>query len=92
LARGIVIGFLNIILQTLFGQPRRDAEPEEITLRKETSTISDLVNPISEEMTRLDYKPTVMKQYPRHALYYPDPILQKRISALNWAAGSLRRK
>ena len=31
--------------------------------RKETRTISDLVNAISEEMTRLDYKPTVLKQY-----------------------------
>jgi hypothetical protein len=30
---------------------------------KETRTISDLVNAISEEMTRLDYKPTVLKQY-----------------------------
>lgn len=32
-------------------------------MRKETRTISDLVNAISEEMTRLDYKPTVLKQY-----------------------------
>jgi hypothetical protein len=30
---------------------------------EETRTISDLVNAISEEMTRLDYKPTVLKQY-----------------------------
>ena len=30
---------------------------------KETRTISELVNAISEEMTRLDYKPTVLKQY-----------------------------
>ena len=32
-------------------------------MRKETRTISELVNAISEEMTRLDYKPTVLKQY-----------------------------
>ena len=32
-------------------------------MRNETRTISDLVNTISEEMTRLDYKPTVLKQY-----------------------------
>ena len=32
-------------------------------MSKETRTISDLVNAISEEMTRLDYKPTVLKQY-----------------------------
>jgi hypothetical protein len=30
---------------------------------KKTRTISDLVNEISEEMERLDYKPTVLKQY-----------------------------
>jgi hypothetical protein len=30
---------------------------------KESRTISELVNTISEEMTRLDYKPTVLKQY-----------------------------
>ena len=30
---------------------------------EETRTISELVNAISEEMTRLDYKPTVLKQY-----------------------------
>jgi integrase/recombinase XerD len=30
---------------------------------KETRTISELVNAISEEMTRLDYKTTVLKQY-----------------------------
>ena len=32
-------------------------------MSEETRTISDLVNAISEEMTRLDYKPTVLKQY-----------------------------
>jgi hypothetical protein len=61
--KALVIGFLYIILQTVFGQPRQNAEPEEIIVSKETRTISDLVNAISEEMTRLDYKPTVLKQY-----------------------------
>src|SRR6202041_1640308 len=40
-----------------------NAEPEETMASKETRTISDLLNAISEEMTRLDYKPTVLKQY-----------------------------
>jgi hypothetical protein len=49
--------------QTVFGQPRPNIGPEEIIVNEETRTISDLVNAISEEMTRLDYKPTVLKQY-----------------------------
>jgi len=32
-------------------------------MSKETKSISELVNAVSEEMTRLDYKPTVLKQY-----------------------------
>jgi hypothetical protein len=44
-------------------QPRQNAEPEERIVSKETRTISELVNAISEEMTRLDYKTTVLKQY-----------------------------
>ena len=45
-------------------QPRPNTEPEEIIVSEETRTISDLVNAISEEMTRRnDYKPTVLKQY-----------------------------
>lgn len=32
-------------------------------MSKETKTISELVSAISEEMVRLDYKPTVVKQY-----------------------------
>jgi len=44
-------------------QQGHNAELEEIVVSKETRTISDLVNAISEEMTRLDYKPTVLKQY-----------------------------
>jgi hypothetical protein len=62
-AKALVIGFLYIILQTVFGQPRPSAEAEERIVSKESRTISDLVNAISEEMTRLDYKPTVLKQY-----------------------------
>jgi integrase/recombinase XerD len=58
-----VLFFLYIILQTVFGLPRQNAEPEERIVSKETRTISDLVNAISEEMKRLDYKPTVLKQY-----------------------------
>ena len=42
---------------------KANAEPEERIVSKETRTISDLVNAISDEMTRLDYKPTVLKQY-----------------------------
>jgi integrase/recombinase XerD len=41
----------------------KNAEPEETIMSKETKSISELVNAISEEMTRLDYKPTVLKQY-----------------------------
>lgn len=44
-------------------QTRQNAEPEERIVSKETRTISELVNAISEEMTRLDYKPTMLKQY-----------------------------
>ena len=32
-------------------------------MNKEIKTISDLIDSIAEEMVRLDYKPTVVKQY-----------------------------